>query len=64
MTSKEAAEKLKRQKQLCCLDCMHPQMVGWCEEHCQLPEAYNKAIEALLNSTTLAKVVVTVEEEE
>lgn len=64
MTNKEAAEKLKKQKKLVCFDCMHPQTVGWCENYCQLPEAYDKAIKALLKSTTLATVVVTVEKEE
>ena len=47
MTNTEAIEKLARQKTLLCFDCMHPQMVGWSEEHCQLPEAFDMAINAL-----------------
>ena len=50
MTKIEAAEKLERQKQLLCFDCMHPQEVGWCEKYCQLPEAYEMAIKALKES--------------
>lgn len=64
MTNQEAAEKLKRQKQLLCFDCIHPQMVGWCENHCQLPEAYDKAIEVLLKLATSTVIVVDAIEEE
>lgn len=47
MTAKEAIEKLEREKAIMCHGCMHPQMVGWCEDHCQMPEALDIAIEAL-----------------
>jgi len=47
MTNTEAIEKLEREKIMVCHDCMHPQMAGWCEEYCQLPEAFNMAINAL-----------------
>lgn len=47
MTKKEAAEKLQRESKLLCHGCMHPQEVGWCENHCKLPEAFDMAIQAL-----------------
>ena len=47
MTRGEATEKLKREAKMVCCGCMHPSEVGWCENHCQLPEAFNMAIEAL-----------------
>ena len=47
MENKEAIEKLERQSKLICHGCMHPSMVGWCENHCQLPEAFKMAISAL-----------------
>lgn len=47
MTKIEAAEKLEKEKILRCFDCMHPQQVGWCEDHCRLPEAYELAIKVL-----------------
>ena len=51
MTKKEAAEKLQRELKLLCHECMHPQEVGWCKNHCKLPEAFNMAIEALTNTS-------------
>ena len=47
MTREEAIEKLKRERNGVCRGCVHPSMVGWCENHCKLPEAYDMAIEAL-----------------
>lgn len=47
MTNKEAIEKLERHKMMNCHGCVHPSMVGWCEKHCQLPEAFDMAIKAL-----------------
>ena len=47
MTNKDAMEILKRHKKMTCHDCMHPQEAGWCENHCQLPEAFDMAITAL-----------------
>lgn len=47
MENKVAIEKLERQSKLICHGCMHPSMVGWCENHCQLPEAFKMAISAL-----------------
>lgn len=47
MENREAIEKLERQSKLICLGCIHPSMIGWCENHCQLPEAFNMAISAL-----------------
>ena len=47
MENKDAIEILIREKQMTCGTCMHPQMVGYCENYCRLPEAYDKAIEAL-----------------
>ena len=47
MTAKEAIEKLERNKAIMCHGCMHPQMVGWCEHYCQMPEALDMAIQAL-----------------
>ena len=47
MTREEAIEKLKRERNGVCRGCVHPSMVGWCENHCKLPEAYDVAIEAL-----------------
>ena len=47
MTYEKAIKELERQKMMFCHDCVHPQMVGWCENHCQIPEAYDMAIKAL-----------------
>lgn len=47
MRREEAIEKLKRERNGVCRGCAHPSMVGWCENHCKLPEAYDMAIEAL-----------------
>lgn len=47
MMNNEAIKLLERQKIALCHDCMHPQSVRWCEEHCMLPEAFDMAIEAL-----------------
>ena len=48
MTNKEAIEKLERHKMMNCHGCVHPSMVGWCEDHCQLPKAFDMAINALI----------------
>lgn len=47
MKPSEASKKLERHSKLICHGCMHPSMVGWCESHCQLPEAFKMAISAL-----------------
>ena len=47
MTNTKAIKELERQKVMFCHNCVHPQMVGWCENHCQIPEAYDMAINAL-----------------
>jgi len=47
MTNTKAIKELERQKMMFCHNCVHPQMVGWCENHCQIPEAYDMAINAL-----------------
>lgn len=51
MTKKEAAEKLQQELKLLCHGCMHPQEVGWCKNHCKLPEAFDMAIEALTDTS-------------
>lgn len=47
VTNIKAAQKLERQKNLICNDCIHPAMVGWCENHCRLSEAFDMAFSAL-----------------
>lgn len=47
MKPSEASKKLEFHSKQICHGCMHPSMVGWCENHCQLPEAFNMAISAL-----------------
>ena len=47
MEQREAIEKLERHSKLICHGCVHPSMVGWCDNHCKLPEAFNMAISAL-----------------
>lgn len=47
MTREEARKRIRAQKALCCVGCMHPQEIGYCENTCKLPEAYDTAIEAL-----------------
>lgn len=47
MENREAIEKLERQLKAICLGCTHRSVIGWCENHCQLPEAFNMAISAL-----------------
>lgn len=47
MTIEEAIKMMEREKTRACFDCMHPQAVGYCEEVCRLPEAFNMAIQAL-----------------
>ena len=47
MTNTKAIKELERQKMMFCHNCVHPQMVGWCENHCKIPEAYDMAINAL-----------------
>ena len=47
MKTEEVITKMKRQKQTCCKMCLHPDELGWCEEHCKLPQAYDFVIEML-----------------
>lgn len=47
MTEKEAIKKLEFHSKQICHGCMYPSMVGWCENHCQLLEAFKMAIAAL-----------------
>lgn len=47
MKNKEAIEMLEREKKIMCYGCVHPQMIGWCEDYCQMPEAFDIAIKAL-----------------
>lgn len=47
METPEAIELLEQQKNLICHDCMHPQEVGWCENHCKLSEAFGMAVDAM-----------------
>lgn len=47
MKPSEASKKLEFHSKQICHGCMHPSMVGWCENHCQLPEAFQMAISAL-----------------
>ena len=47
METQEAIELLEQRKNLICHDCVHPAMVGWCENHCKLPKAFDMAIDAL-----------------
>ena len=47
MKPNEASKKLEFHSKQICYGCMHPSMVGWCENHCQLPEAFKMAISAL-----------------
>lgn len=47
MKPSEASKKLEFHSKQICHGCMHPSMVGWCENHCQLPEAFKMAISAL-----------------
>ena len=47
MTNEEAIEMMEREKKIACFNCMYPQAVGYCEEVCRLPEAFDMAIEAL-----------------
>ena len=47
MNKEEAKKALVSHKQIICMDCMHPQMVGWCKNYCGLPEALQMAIDAL-----------------
>lgn len=54
MNDKTATEKiikaidiLKQQERLICNDCAHPAMVGWCENHCRLSEAFDMAVDAM-----------------
>lgn len=47
MTKEEASKKLEFHSKQICHGCVHPSMVGWCENHCQLPEAFKMAIAAL-----------------
>jgi len=47
MKPSEASKKLEFHLKQICHGCMHPSMVGWCENHCQLPEALKMGISAL-----------------
>lgn len=47
MKPSEASKKLEFHSKQICHGCVHPSMVGWCENHCQLPEAFEMAISAL-----------------
>lgn len=47
MKPSEASKKLEFHSKQICHGCVHPSMVGWCENHCQLPEAFKMAISAL-----------------
>ena len=47
MKPSEASKKLEFHSKQICHGCVHPSMVGWCENHCQLPEALEMAISAL-----------------
>ena len=47
MKPSEASKKLEFHSKQICHGCIHPSMVGWCENHCQLPEAFEMAISAL-----------------
>ena len=54
MNDKTATEKitkaidiLERQEIMICHNCAHPAMVGWCENHCKLPKAFNMAVDAM-----------------
>lgn len=47
MTKGQAIEILKGEKGLTCADCMHPQVVDYCKNHCGIPQAYDMAIKAL-----------------
>lgn len=47
MKPNEASKKLEFHSKQICHGCVHPSMVGWCENHCQLPEAFKMAISAL-----------------
>ena len=47
MKTQEAIELLEQQNNLICHDCVHPAMVGWCENHCRISEAFDMAIGAL-----------------
>ena len=53
MTNQEAIRILAREKQMTCADCMHPQIVGYCEDYCKLPEAYDMAIQALKSGSNV-----------
>lgn len=47
MSREEAIEILIQHRATVCFGCMHPQEMGWCEEHCGIKEALNMAVEAL-----------------
>lgn len=47
METQEAIELLEQRKNLICHDCIHPAMVGWCENHCKIPKAFDMAVNAL-----------------
>lgn len=47
MKPSEASKKLEFHSKQICHGCVHPSMVGWCENHCQLPKAFKMAISAL-----------------
>lgn len=47
MKPSEASKKIEFHSKQICHGCVHPSMVGWCENYCQLPEAFKMAISAL-----------------
>ena len=57
MTREEAIKRMRAQQALCCVGCMHPQEIGYCENTCKLPEAYGMAIEALQAQPTNGRLI-------
>ena len=47
MKPSEASKKIEFHSKQICHGCVHPSMVGWCENYCQLPEALEMAVSAL-----------------
>ena len=61
METQKAIELLERNKAGLCHGCVHPAMVGWCKNHCGLPEAFDMAINALTLQTALKEKCLTCE---
>lgn len=40
-------EDIRKDYKYSCVACMHPQEVGWCENHCYTTQLYNRTISAL-----------------